>query len=207
MEQTPSSGARRRLFMFLFIPLKMIKAVRTRSSCSNSFFSFRSGSHRTVSRRRGAGGRGPRPRRPREMAAPRELGPRRVSTAPWRRAQVTDPVASGSTATALGRLRGQTFSFVPLFILSSAQTIDKPVIWLLMKFRTERHGVTVSGSKMSLGHMLPECLVAGLILCLMHNSPVPADRPSAVPEGEPARPRGSGAITAGCGDGYIRAIK
>ena len=81
--------------------------------------------------------------------------------------------------------RGQTFSFGPLFILSSAQTIDKPVIWLLMKFCTEQHGVTISGSKMSLEHMPLNAWYPGLTFCLMHNSPAVADPLSASPERQP----------------------
>lgn len=88
-------------------------------------------------------------------------------------------------------LRGQTFSFGPLFILSSAQTIDKPVIWLLMKFCTEQHGVTVFGSKMSLEHMPLNAWYAGLTFCLMHNSQAVADLPNASPKRRPGGHLGS----------------
>lgn len=96
-------------------------------------------------------------------------------------------------------LRRQTFSSGPLFILSSAQTTDKPVIWLLMKFCTEQHGVTISGSEMSLEHMLLNAGYPGLTFRLRRNSPAVADPPSPPPRaagwGHPAIGWGVGMVT------------
>lgn len=64
--------------------------------------SFQSGSRGIASRRHNGGSRGPCPHGPQETAgAPWAQTHDWVNTAPWRRAQVTDPLAGGSTATVI----------------------------------------------------------------------------------------------------------